>query len=99
MERRRVRARVHGTVQGVAFREYTRQEAVRLGLSGWVGNLPDGTVEVVCEGTLAQVDDLLSWLGTGSPFSRVSRVEYTEESPRNDAVSFVVRHFSSSGGM
>jgi acylphosphatase len=99
MERRRVRARVHGKVQGVAFREYTRQEAERLGLSGWVGNRPDGTVEVVCEGASAQVDALVSWLGTGSPFSSVSRVEYTEESPRNDAASFFVRHFSSSGGI
>ena len=99
MERRRVRARVYGTVQGVSFREYTRQEAVRLGLSGWVGNRPDGTVEVVCEGASAQVDVLLSWLGTGSPFSRVSRVEYTEESPHNDAASFFIRHFFSSGGI
>jgi acylphosphatase len=99
MERRRVRARVHGKVQGVFFRECTRGEAVRLGLSGWVGNRPDGTVEVVCEGASSQVDALLSWLDTGSPLSRVSRVEYAEESPRNDGNSFFVRHFSSSGEM
>jgi acylphosphatase len=94
MERKRVRARVYGRVQGVAFREYTRQEALRLGLSGWVGNRSDGTVEVVCEGVSSQVDTLVAWLAVGSPFSRVSRVECTEESPRDDAPSFSVRHFS-----
>ncbi len=94
MERKRVRARVYGRVQGVAFREYTRQEAVRLGLSGWVGNRPDGTVEVVCEGASSQVDTLVAWLAIGSPFSQVSRVERTDESPRDDTPSFFVRHFS-----
>ncbi|MBM9537219.1 acylphosphatase [Desulfobulbus alkaliphilus] len=94
MERKRVRARVYGRVQGVAFREHTRQEALRLGLSGWVANRPDGTVEVVCEGALLKVDELVAWLAIGSPFSRVSRVECAEESPLNDATAFLVRHFA-----
>lgn len=91
MNRKRVRARIYGRVQGVAFREYTRQEAVRLGLSGWVGNRPDGTVEVVCEGVSSQVDDLIAWLAVGSPYSSVSRVECSEEPPRDDTLSFFIR--------
>lgn len=50
--------------QRVAFRD-TRREAERLGLSGWVRNLPDGTVEVVFEGAPEKVDLLLSWLAVG----------------------------------
>jgi len=82
MERKRIHARVHGRVQRVAFREYTRREAMRLGLSGWVRNLPDGTVEVQCEGAAGNVDLLLAWLSIGSPLSRVTHVEYNETLPQ-----------------
>ena len=69
MQRRRVQALVHGRVQGVAFREYTRRQAVRLGLSGWVRNRPDGTVETVFEGPATEVDELLAGLANLSlPF-------------------------------
>lgn len=92
--KKRMHAIVHGKVQGVAFREYTRREGERLGLSGWVGNLPDGTVEVVFEGSQVEVGNLLAWLATGSPFSRVTRVEYNEEPPLGEASSFFIK-FSS----
>jgi len=85
---------VHGKVQGVAFREYTRREAERLGLSGWVRNLPDGTVEVIFEGSQVQVETLLAWLATGSPFSFVTRVESSEEPPLGEASPFFIK-FSS----
>ncbi len=91
-DQKRVYARVYGRVQGVAFREYTRREAVRLGLSGWVRNLPDGTVEVVFEGTEAHTSALLSWLATGSPFSVVTKVESNEEPPLGEKTSpFLIR--------
>lgn len=94
MNRKRMHAIVHGKVQGVAFREYTRREAERLGLSGWVGNLPDGTVEVIFEGSQVQAETLLAWLATGSPFSRVTRVEYNEAPPLGETGSFFIK-FSS----
>jgi len=90
-DRKRVSARVYGKVQGVAFREYTRREAVRLGLSGWVRNLPDGTVEVMFEGTESQTGLLLSWLASGSPFSVVSRIESHEEPPLGEIGLFFIR--------
>lgn len=92
MDRKRKQARVHGRVQGVAFREYTRREALRLGLSGWVRNLSDGTVEVLFEGTEAQTEALLAWLATGSPYSQVTRVEYDEFPPQGEAGPFFIRH-------
>lgn len=86
-----IRARVHGRVQRVAFREYTRRTAADLQLSGWVRNCADGTVEVWAEGKPEQVDRLLSWLHAGSPFSQVTRVDYNEESPQGMTGPFEIR--------
>lgn len=65
---------VSGLVQGVSFREYTRREARRLGLVGWVRNEPDRTVRVVAEGGEAMLQQLVAWLHIGSPYGRVDRV-------------------------
>lgn len=91
MDRKRIHAKVYGRVQGVAFREYTKREALRLGLSGWVKNLSEGTVEVMFEGTEAQTDALISWLANGSPYSHVSRIEYNEEPPLGEANPFFIQ--------
>ena len=91
MSRKRVRATVHGRVQGVAFREYTRREAERLGVSGWVENQSDGTVMVVCEGEDTRVDALVAWLSIGSPHALVQRVEWHEEEPKGETGSFAIR--------
>jgi len=92
MSRKRIRATVYGRVQRVAFREYTRQEAARLGVSGWVRNQADGTVAVLCEGEAVQVDALVAWLSVGSPYAIVSRVESVEEEPQGDAGPLVIRY-------
>ena len=94
MNRKRIHARVYGRVQGVAFREYTRQEATQLGLSGWVRNLSDGSVEVLFEGTTASAEAFLVWLATGSPYAQVSRVEHNEELPLGEATPFYIRSSS-----
>ena len=94
MSRKRVRATVHGRVQRVAFREYTRREAERLGVSGWVENQFDGTVAVLSEGEDAQVDTLVAWLSIGSPYAHVTRVEWHEEEPQGECGPFSIR-FSS----
>lgn len=92
MNRKRIRATVYGRVQRVAFREYTRQEAARLGVSGWVKNQADGTVAVLCEGEVAQVDALVAWLSIGSPYAIVSRVECFEEEPQGETGPLVIRY-------
>jgi acylphosphatase len=94
MSRKRVRATVHGRVQRVAFREYTRQEARRLGVSGWVQNQSDGTVLVLCEGEAPQVDALVAWLSTGSPYAEVTRVDRHEEEPQGETGPLVIRYGS-----
>ena len=88
---KRMHAIVHGLVQGVAFREYTRRQASALGLTGWVRNRADGTVEVLFQGECAKVDALLDWLATGSPYARVHHLDAREEPLQGEAGPFVIR--------
>ena len=70
--------RVVGKVQGVSFRWFTRRAAQDLGISGWVRNLPDGSVEVRARGGAAALDQLLETITRGPARSRVERVEAQE---------------------
>jgi acylphosphatase len=72
------RIRVEGKVQGVFYRAWTAEQAVGLGVSGWVRNRHDGSVEVLAVGDEAAVDALIVKLYEGSPPSRVERVEVVE---------------------
>lgn len=67
--------RVHGRVQGVGFRWWTRRTASRLGLTGFVRNLPDGTVEVRARGPSDALQELEDSLHEGPSSARVRRVE------------------------
>lgn len=66
---------ISGRVQGVFYRASTQSEARRLGLKGWVRNLPTGEVETRIEGPRERVEALLRWCGQGPPSARVSGVE------------------------
>ena len=72
---------VSGRVQGVAFRWCTLEEARRLGLAGWVRNLPDGRVEVRCEGPGEGVEALLRFLEGGPGAARVSALDARPVAP------------------
>ncbi len=78
---RRVRVIVSGQVQGVGFRYHTRRVADRLGVTGWVRNLPDGTVEVEAEGDEKSVEDLVAWLADGPAGAQVRHNRVTEMDP------------------
>ncbi len=65
---------ISGQVQGVWFRESTRQVATRLGLNGSASNLPDGRVEVVAVGSGKDIDQLRAWLRHGPAMARVDEV-------------------------
>ena len=67
--------RISGRVQGVGFRWFVREEARRLGVSGWVTNLDNGHVEVAAAGERASLDRLLAALRVGPPGSRVEAVD------------------------
>lgn len=66
---------VRGEVQGVFFRATARQVANSLGVTGWVSNLPDYSVELVCEGEENDVKAMVDWCRQGPPRAEVERVE------------------------
>jgi acylphosphatase len=80
-QRIRRRAVVHGRVQGVFFRDSTRERARAHGVAGWVCNRPDGALEAVLEGPREAVERVLRFLETGPPRARVAGVEVSEEEP------------------
>lgn len=65
---------IHGRVQGVWFRESMCREAERLGVTGWVRNLPDGSVEAMVQGSTQAVDALINWSKVGPPMAHVERI-------------------------
>jgi acylphosphatase len=65
---------ISGFVQGVGFRFFVREEALRLGLKGWVRNMPDGRVEAVAEGPQAALDELIHSCRRGPRGSEVDDV-------------------------
>ena len=75
MEKISAQVIIHGWVQGVYFRAFTRDQARSLGLTGWVRNRRDGTVEACFEGEKEKVDQMVAWCRRGSPSSRVEQVE------------------------
>ena len=71
----RVHVIISGRVQGVCYRMETQRAAEKWGVSGWVKNRPDGTVEAVFEGDRTSVNQMLQWCRKGPPFSKVSHVD------------------------
>ena len=83
---------IHGRVQGVCFRAATRSEAERLGLSGWVKNLPLMRVEAILQGPEPKVKQVIDWCHSGPPGAKVTRVEVKWDSPRSDLKEFQIRY-------
>jgi len=70
----RLQAVVHGDVQGVGFRYFVQRKAHQLGLSGWVRNNDDGTVELVAEGARGELENLRQAVEEGPRMAHVDRV-------------------------
>jgi acylphosphatase len=87
----RVHLRIEGRVQGVYFRASTLEKARQLGLTGWVMNCPDGSVEAVAEGTRSKLDELISWCHHGPPGAQVKKVHTIWESAKNTFDSFRIK--------
>lgn len=90
--KKRVHLLISGKVQGVFFRANTRDRARRLGLSGWVRNLPDGRVEAVAEGEEERLKELVDWCHHGPPGAIVRAVEARWEAFRGEFSDFEVRY-------
>ncbi|RLF46791.1 MAG: acylphosphatase [Thermoplasmata archaeon] len=88
---KRAYVRIYGRVQGVWFRANTKEMADKLGLKGWVRNMPDGSVEAVFEGDDENVEKAIEWCHRGPPLARVDRVEVEYEEPQGET-SFRIRY-------
>lgn len=88
---KRVHLFVSGRVQGVFFRAHTRDLARRLGLKGFVRNLPDGRVEVVAEGPEEKLQELIEFCRHGPPLAHVTGTEIHWEEPTGEFRDFLVR--------
>ena len=75
------RALIHGRVQGVFFRAWTQEMAEELGLSGWVRNRSDGTVEALFCGPRPKVEEMLMLARRGPELARVERIETFDAKP------------------
>jgi len=81
--------RLHGRVQGVGYRETCVRHARALGLTGWVRNRSDGSVEVLLQGSPNQLAHMCDWLRTGVPGARVDALEVKDvPRPFDRLVSF-----------
>jgi acylphosphatase len=86
----RRRVLVSGRVQDVFFRDSTRREAGRVGVAGWVRNLPDGRVEAVFEGGEDAVERMVAWCREGPDSADVADIEAYDEEPKG-LTTFEVR--------
>jgi len=82
--------RVRGRVQGVGFRYFVEHSAKKIGVSGWVRNVDDGSVEVYAWGTSAQLSDLAGLLWKGPRWAEVRGVDESEAAAENHS-GFSVR--------
>ena len=83
--------RVSGRVQGVGYRVSLQDEASRLGVSGWVRNRRDGTVEALLQGSPEAVAALIAWARRGPPAARVARVDESAVDDEPSHASFELR--------
>ncbi|MDY6862910.1 MAG: acylphosphatase [Thermodesulfobacteriota bacterium] len=88
----RVRLIIEGRVQGVFYRVYTREEAEKNGIKGWVRNLHTGEVEVVAEGEEKSVKKLIAWCKKGPPHANVKNVKIIQEEYIGESDSFSISY-------
>ncbi len=82
---------IRGRVQGVCFRMCTQDQARARGLSGWVRNRYDGSVEAVFEGDAARVEDMIDWCRRGPSMAHVAHVDVTRGEAQGAATGFSIR--------
>jgi len=87
----RVKLIVKGIVQGVNFRYYTRREALKNSVNGWVRNLADGSVAAVFEGEEEDVEAMIQWCRNGPPGAHVTELIAQPEEYRGEFQSFSIK--------
>jgi acylphosphatase len=88
-----VHAFVSGFVQGVGYRQFVRKQAEKLGLTGWVQNLPDGRVEYVAQGDKTKLEELISRCRQGPFLAEVKDIAVTWQDESDPFTGFQIRQF------
>jgi acylphosphatase len=83
---------IRGRVQGVNFRYYATIKAQQLGLTGWVRNLPDRTVETLAIGSREALEKFLEWLHHGPSTAQVTQVDVIWSEPKEALTDFEIRY-------
>jgi acylphosphatase len=83
LQLRTIQLRITGRVQGVGYREALCSEAERLGVTGWVRNLADGSVQALAQGSDETLAALLAWVRRGPPAARVEQVATAPPDPHH----------------
>lgn len=83
---------IYGRVQGVFFRDFVSTRANRLGITGYVRNLPEGSVDVRAEGERERLEELINYLRAGSPAASVEKVVTAWSEYTGDYSSFNIRY-------
>ncbi len=89
---KKIKAIVSGKVQGVGFRMYTRSQAIKLGVRGYVRNLSNGDVEIIAVGEVAAVNGLVEWAKSGSPSAVVKNLKLDLISDLEEFEGFEIRY-------
>jgi acylphosphatase len=92
MQITRLHVVIEGIVQGVFFRASTREEASKLGLTGWVKNCFDGNVEAVFEGERGKVEQMLKWCKIGPPGAKVINIKSNLEAATGEFDAFSIKY-------
>lgn len=90
MAKNRAKVIIKGIVQGVNFRYYTQREAKKNNLTGWVRNLPDGSVAALFEGEEENVETMIQWCRNGPPSAQVTELIAQREEFRDEFQSFSI---------
>jgi acylphosphatase len=93
MQRARAYLLIRGRVQGVYYRAFTRDIAGHLGLSGWVRNLENGSVEALLEGSKEHIEQAIAHCRMGPPGARVEDIGVTWEDYKGDVQGFQIRYW------
>ena len=79
---------VHGRVQGVWFRAGTKEKGEELGLTGWVMNRPNGTVEIHAQGEKSQLEKFITWCHQGTSAAKVTSLDIDRSEAQQEFTSF-----------
>ncbi len=92
MKNLRAHLYIEGVVQGVFYRAFVMELALKSGLKGWVKNLPDGRVEAVFEGKEKEVEKAIAECYKGPPGAHVTNIDVARESYKGESRDFEIRY-------